>query len=134
MDLDSRTVARELRMTFSQFHRRAFPVPSLLPPASLLARGSVLRLLVGRFMLRSLFQHHWMVFVLWCMSSFHCRSFLRSHHTVSGCRPLLPGLRGLFFFFLLFRLLLDPRQFSKDLLPFFRSFSAPRKLHAENLF
>src|SRR5580765_851587 len=135
MDLDSRTLARELRIAFSTFSQAALPCPflMLLSAAALLAGPGLLRLLSGRFVLCRLLQHHWMVLVRLPVRGFRWSALFRCGRGSSRSGMFLSTLRGFLFLFLFFRLLLDTRQFTQHLYAFFGRFPTPRQLHAENL-
>src|ERR1700676_3477872 len=137
MDLDSRTLARELRTAFLRFAQAVFLTRFLFSAAALLTRRSVfsvLGLLTCGLMFRSLFQHDWVVLVRWTVRGSRRDAFCRCRCSARSRGWLLRILRRFLFLFFLFRLLFDSGQFPKYLQPFFRCLAAPRQLHSENLF
>src|SRR5579859_589487 len=111
MDLDCRTLARELRMAFSRFSRAALPCLLLTSFSSvaLLTCSGVLRLLSGCFVLCGLLQHHRMVLVRLSVGGFRRSAFFRCGRGSSSSGRFVSTLRGFLFLLFLFRLLLDTR-------------------------
>src|SRR5580693_3505909 len=121
MDIDSKTLARELRMAFSRFSQAVVVgLGDLFSAAALLAPAGVLGLLVSCFVFRSLLQHYRMILVCLPLRDFRRRPFRRSRRCSGSGGRLLRALCWLLFFLFLLRLLLDARQFAQRLDPFFR--------------
>src|SRR5579864_7141760 len=109
MDIDSRTLAQELRIAFARFAQGLPCSLSLFPSPALLACRSALGLLVGGFVFCSLLQHHRVILVRLAVRGFGWRRFCNCWRGRGprGCGVLLSRLGWLLFLFLLFRLLLD---------------------------
>src|ERR1700687_1529898 len=132
MELNSKTLARELRHAFSRFPQAREPralnqrTTPLLTAAGLFRwrnRFSVARV---RSRLGSVLSSRHPVFVLRLERSFSRRAAVRVFrcHTRIGRVRLFSGFRRLLFFLFFLRRFLNPRQLSQDFFPLLRRFAA----------